>query len=102
MLFYVKVIASFILRRVSGLSSPSLRVVHIMHTITRTVLVVAFFVPVLLLPVINYGRMGGTILYDEMMGGGSTCVIGWMLLPTMFCAVLDVVLFSHLFGKKHV
>jgi hypothetical protein len=73
-----------------------------MHTISRTILVVAFFVPVLLLPVIGYGRMAGTMLYDEMMGSGSTGVIGWMLLPTLFCAVLDVVLFSHLFGKKHV
>jgi hypothetical protein len=73
-----------------------------MHTITRTVLVVAFIVPVLLLPVFGDGIMAGTMLYDEMMGSGNTGVIGWMLLPTLFGAVLDVVLFSHLFVNKHV
>jgi hypothetical protein len=73
-----------------------------MHTMTRTVLVAAFIAPVLLLPVFGDGVMAGTMLYDEMMGSGSTGVIGWMLLPTLFGLVLDVVLFSHLFVNKHV
>jgi hypothetical protein len=60
---------------------------HIMHPTTKTALVIAFAV---------------IALFFLIFGNGSTGVIGWMLLPTLFVVVLDVVLFSHLFGKKHV
>ena len=73
-----------------------------MHTTIKIVLVVAIIAPVLLLPVFGYGIIAGTMVYDEMMGSGITGVIGWMLLPTLLCLVLDVVLFTHLFGNKHV
>ena len=73
-----------------------------MHTTTKIVLVVAIIAPDLLLPVFSYGIIAGTMVYDEMMGRGITGVIGWMLLPTLFGLVLDVVLFSHLIGNKHV
>jgi hypothetical protein len=58
-----------------------------MDTTTKTALVIAFVVVALLLLI---------------LGNGSTGVIGWMLLPTLFVVVLDVMLFSVIFGKNHV
>jgi hypothetical protein len=47
------------------------------------------------------GMVTGTMMDGKMMGSGSTGGINWMLLPTLFVVVLDVVLFSVIFGKKH-
>ena len=58
-----------------------------MHTTTKTVLVIAFAVVALVLLI---------------FGNGSTGIIGWMMLPTLFVVVLDVMLFSVIFGNKHV
>jgi hypothetical protein len=60
---------------------------HNMDTTTKTALVIAFAVVALVLLI---------------FGNGSTGVIGWMLLPTLFVVVLDVMLFSVIFGKTHV
>ena len=58
-----------------------------MHTTTRTVLVIAFAVLALALLI---------------FGNASTGMIGWMMIPTLFVVVLDVILFSVIFGNKHV
>ena len=58
-----------------------------MHTTTNTALLITFAVVALVLLI---------------FGNGSTGIIGWMMLPTLFVIVLDVMLFSVIFGNKHV
>ena len=58
-----------------------------MHTTTKTAIVSAFAVVALVLLI---------------FGNASTGVIGWMMLPTLFVVVLDVMLFSVIFGNNHV
>ena len=72
-----------------------------MDTIIKTALVVAFVVVALLLPISNDGMLTRTMMNGERMGIGSAGVIGWMLLPNLFVFLLDVLLLSVTFGKKH-
>jgi hypothetical protein len=58
-----------------------------MHTTTKTALVIGFAVVALVLLI---------------FGNASTGVIGWMMLPTLFVIVLDVMLFPVIFGNNHV
>jgi hypothetical protein len=72
-----------------------------MDTTTKKALVIAFVVVALLMLIFGDGMVTGTMMDGKMMGSGSTGGINWMLLPTLFVVVLDVVLFSIIFGKKH-
>ncbi len=58
-----------------------------MHTTTKTVLVIAFAVVALALLI---------------FGNASTGIISWMMLPTLFVVVLDVILFSVIYGNNQL
>ena len=73
---------------------------HIMDAATKSALVIAFVVAALLLLLFGGGMMTGTTMSGGMMGSGSMGGISWMWLPTLLVAVLGVVLFSVIFGKK--
>jgi hypothetical protein len=72
-----------------------------MDTTTKKALVIAFVVVALLMLIFGDGMVTGTMMDGKMTGSGITGGINWMLLPTLFVVVLDVVLFLVIFGKKH-
>jgi len=72
-----------------------------MDTTTKKALVIAFVIVSLLMLIFGDGMVTATMMDGKMMGSGSTGGISWMLLPTLFVVVLDVVLFSVIIGKKH-
>lgn len=71
-----------------------------MDATTRTALVIAFVVAVVLLLLFGGAMTTGTIMSGGMMGSGSMGGISWMWLPTLLFVVLGAVLFSVIFGKK--
>ena len=71
-----------------------------MDATTKTALVIAFSIVVVLLLLFGGGTMTGATLSGGMMGSGAMGGISWMWLPTVLVVVLGVVLFSVIFGKK--
>ena len=71
-----------------------------MDATSKTALVIAFAIVVVLLLLFGGGTMTGTVMSGGMMGSGSMGGISWMWLPTLLVVVLGVVLFSALSGKK--
>jgi len=71
-----------------------------MDATTKTALVIAFAIVVVLLLLFGGGTMTGATLSGGMMGSGAMGGISWMWLPTVLVVVLGVVLFSVIFGKK--
>lgn len=71
-----------------------------MNSSTKTALVIAFVVAVLLLLLFGGSMATGTMMSGGMMGNGNMGGFSWMWIPTLLVFVLGVVLFSVIFGKK--
>ena len=71
-----------------------------MNTATKTVLVVAFAIAVVLLLVFGGGAMTGTLMSGGMMGNGAMGGIGWMWLPALLILGLGVLIAWLIFGQK--
>jgi len=71
-----------------------------MNTTSRTVLVIALVVVVLLFLLFGAGTMTGTIMSGGMMGSGMMGGISWMWIPTLITLGLGVLLGWAVFGKK--
>jgi len=71
-----------------------------MDASTKTPLVIALAVVVLLLVLFGGGMTTGTMMSGGYMGSGSMGGVSWMWLPTALVVVLGVVLFSAISGKK--
>lgn len=71
-----------------------------MNGTTKTALVIAFAIVVVLLLLFGGETMTGATLSGGMMGNGAMGGISWMWIPTALVVVLGVVLFSVVFGKK--
>ena len=71
-----------------------------MDATTKTALVIAFVVAVLLVLLFGGGMMTGTMMSGGLMGTGSMGGFSWMWLPTLLVVVLGVVLFLVISGKK--
>lgn len=71
-----------------------------MNTATKTVLVVAFAIAVVLLLVFGGGAMTGTMMSGGMMGNGAMGGIGWMWLPALLILGLGVLIAWLIFGQK--
>ena len=71
-----------------------------MNTATKTVLVVAFAIAVVLLLLFGGGAMTGTMMSGGMMGNGAMGGIGWMWLPALLILGLGVLIAWLIFGQK--
>jgi len=71
-----------------------------MDSTTKTTLCIAVGVVAFLLLLFGGRKVTRTTMSGGMMGSGSMGGISWMWLPTLLVAVLGVVLFSVIFGKK--
>ncbi|MFA7282542.1 MAG: hypothetical protein WC100_20840 [Sterolibacterium sp.] len=67
---------------------------------SKTALLIAFVVVALLLLLFGGGMATGTMMSGGVIGSGSMGGISWMWLPTLLVALLGVVLFSVISGKK--
>ena len=66
-----------------------------MHATTRTALVIAFVVVIVLFLLFGGGTMTGAMMSGGMMGG-----ISWMWIPTLLTVGLGILLGWVIFGKK--
>jgi len=71
-----------------------------MDATTRTVLVIAFALVVMLLLLFGGGTMTGATLSGGMMGNGAMGGISWMWIPALLMLGLGAVLVWILFGQK--
>jgi len=71
-----------------------------MDATSKTALVIAFAIVVVLLLLFGGGTMTGTVMSGGMMGSGSMGGISWMWIPTLLVVVLGIALFSAIIGKK--
>ena len=71
-----------------------------MNTATKTVLVVAFAIAVVLLLLFGGGAMTGTMMSGGMMGHGTMGGVSWMWIPTLLVLGLGVPLGWVIFGQK--
>ena len=71
-----------------------------MNTATKTILVIAFAIAVVLLLVFGDGAMTGTMMSGGMMGNGAMGGIGWMWLPALLILGLGVLIAWLIFGQK--
>ena len=71
-----------------------------MNTATKTILVIAFAIAVVLLLVFGGGAMTGTMMSGGMMGNGAMGGIGWMWLPALLILGLGVLIAWLIFGQK--
>ena len=71
-----------------------------MNAATKTALVSAFFIAVVLLLLFGGGTMTGATLSGGMMGNGAMGGISWMWIPTLLIVGLGVLLFWAIFGQK--
>lgn len=72
-----------------------------MDATTKTALVIAFAIVIVLLLLFGGGTMTGATLSGGMMGSGAMGGVSWMWLPTVLVVVLGVVLFSVIVNKKY-
>ena len=71
-----------------------------MNTATKTVLVVAFAIAVMLLLLFGGGAMTGTMMSGGMMGNDAMGGIAWMWLPALLILGLGVLIAWLIFGQK--
>jgi len=71
-----------------------------MNATTKTALVIAFAVVVVLFLLFGGGTMTGGTLSGGMMGNGAMGGIGWMWIPTLLVLGLGVLLVWVIFGQK--
>jgi len=71
-----------------------------MNTATKTILVIAFAIAVVLLLLFGGGAMTGTMMSGGMMGGGHMGGVSWMWIPTLLVLGLGVLLGWVIFGQK--
>ncbi|MCY7388761.1 MAG: hypothetical protein LH481_11985 [Burkholderiales bacterium] len=71
-----------------------------MNTATKTILVIAFAIAVVLLLMFGGGAMTGTMMSGGMMGDGHVGGFGWMWIPTLLVLGLGVLLGWVIFGQK--
>ena len=71
-----------------------------MNATTKTALVIAFAVVVVLFLLFGGGTMTGGTLSGGMMGNGAMGGIGWMWIPTLLILGLGVLLVLVIFGQK--
>ena len=71
-----------------------------MDATSKTALVIAFAIVVVLLLLFGGGTMTGAVMSGGMMGSGSMGGISWMWIPTLLVVVLGIALFSAIIGKK--
>ena len=71
-----------------------------MNTATKTILVIAFAIAVVLLLLFGGGAMTGTMMSGGMMGNGAMGGIGWMWLPALLILGLGVLIAWLIFGQK--
>ena len=71
-----------------------------MNTATKTILVIAFAIAVVLLLVFGGGAMTGTMMSGGMMGNDAMGGIGWMWLPALLILGLGVLIAWLIFGQK--
>ena len=71
-----------------------------MNATTKTALVIAFAIVVVLLVLFGGGTMTGARLSGGMMGNGAMGGISWMWIPTLLVVGLGVLLVWVIFGQK--
>ncbi len=71
-----------------------------MNATTKTAIVIAFAIAVVLLLLFGGGAMTGATLSGGMMGNGGMGGIGWMWIPTLLMLGLGVLLAWAIFGQK--
>jgi len=71
-----------------------------MNATTKTALVIAFAIVVVMLLLFGGGTMTGVTLGGGMMGNGAMGGISWMWIPALLMLGLGAVLVWILFGQK--
>ena len=71
-----------------------------MNTATKTILVIAFAIAIVLLLLFGGGAMTGTMMSGGMMGHGTMGGVSWMWIPTLLVLGLGVLLGWVIFGQK--
>ena len=71
-----------------------------MNTATKTILVIAFAIAVVLLLLFGGGAMTGTMMSGGMMGHGAMGGVSWMWIPTLLILGLGILLGWAIFGQK--
>lgn len=71
-----------------------------MNATTKTALVIAFTIVVVLLVLFGGGTMTGVTLSGGMMGNGAMNGISWMWIPALLMLGLGVLLVLVIIGQK--
>ncbi|BBP03025.1 hypothetical protein TPL01_21910 [Sulfuriferula plumbiphila] len=71
-----------------------------MNATTKTALVIAFSIVIVLLLLFVGGAMTGATLSGGMMGNGAMGGINWMWIPTLLMLGLGALLVWAIFGQK--
>ncbi len=71
-----------------------------MNTTTKTPLIIAFAIVIVLFLIFGGGTMTGGMMSGGMMGSGRMGGISWMWIPTLLTLGLGVLLGWVIFGKK--
>ena len=71
-----------------------------MNATSKTALVIAFVIVVVLFLLFGVGAMTGGTLSGGMMGSGMTGGISWMWIPTLLTLGIGILLGWAIFGKK--
>ena len=71
-----------------------------MDTTTKTTLVIAFAIAIVLVLIFGGGTMTGGMMSGGMMGSGRMGGISWMWIPTLLTLGLGALLGWVIFGKK--
>lgn len=71
-----------------------------MNATTKTALVIAFSIVIVLLLLFVGGAMTGATLSGGMMGNGAMGGINWMWIPTLLMLGLGALLVWVIFGQK--
>ena len=71
-----------------------------MNATTKTALLIAFALVVVMLVLFGGGAMTGAVMSGGMMGNGAMGGISWMWIPTLLMLSLGALLVWIIFGQK--
>jgi hypothetical protein len=74
--------------------------INVMNEMSKTPLIIAFVVIVVLFLIFGGGAMTGSMMSGGMMGHGRIAGMSWMWIPTLLTLCLGILLGWVIFGKK--
>ena len=85
---------------ISNTTITNTQEINVMKELSKTPLVIAFVVVVVLFLIFGGGAMTGSMMRGGMMGHGWIGGFSWMWIPTLLTLGLGVLLGWVIFGKK--